>query len=88
MEGVLDRAGFVGAFKKFADARGVESSEEDARRLEMVLGSLFGIFDSDSNGDGGDDRIEKLYESLQVLSAKSDTPDRSEQLLKLFSGPA
>ena len=44
--------------------------------------------DSDSNGDGGDARIEKLYESLQVLSSKSETSDRSEQLLKLFSGPA
>ena len=45
--------------------------------------AIWPISFQDASNDLGE-----LYESLQVLSSKSETPDRSEQLLKLFSGPA
>ncbi|HJN08264.1 MAG: hypothetical protein QGH33_08560 [Pirellulaceae bacterium] len=37
-------------------------------------------------GDGEkDERLEKVYEALLILSKPSNTPDRSERLLNMFS---
>jgi len=35
-----------------------------------------------------DPRLEKIYQSLSVLSDKTAGPNRAEQLLNLFSDPA
>ncbi|MDP6468272.1 MAG: hypothetical protein QF918_11065 [Pirellulaceae bacterium] len=38
-----------------------------------------------AGGGEKDERLEKVYEALVILSKPSSTPDRSERLLNMFS---
>ena len=41
--------------------------------------------DEQAGGTARDERLNKVYEALAVLSKPSNTPDRSERLLYMFS---
>jgi len=62
----------------------------EARCMLLEIAATMDRYDraaaTDENGKAGsDERLQKLYQSLKLLSAPSPTPDRSEQLLNLFS---
>jgi len=41
-----------------------------------------------SSAPPADQRLVKIYQSLQLLAERETTPDRAERLLNLFSDPA
>ena len=64
----------------------------EARCMLLELAAILDRYDRASGGDSGhgtaDPRVELLYESLSVLSARNAAPNRAERLLNLFSDPA
>jgi hypothetical protein len=62
----------------------------EARCMLLEIAATLDRYDRaaavDANGRAGqDERLQKLYDSLKFLAQPSATPDRSEQLLNLFS---
>ena len=62
----------------------------DVRCMLLDMAATLDRFDraaeSDGGGDAGaDQRLQQIYESLDLLAERNTTPDRTERLLHLFS---
>jgi hypothetical protein len=65
----------------------------DARSMLLEIAATLDRHDAASRraSDGAgaaDARLEKLYQSLDILANRAASPNRAEQLLNLFSDPA
>ena len=73
------------------DAAQVDAGAEDASAVEDAAavdatGADSAIGDaSGSDAVGADDRLQQIYDSLDLLAQRKTTPDRAERLLNLFS---
>ncbi len=59
----------------------------------LEIGAVLDRLDRAAAGDppsdmAADERLGKVYQSLQLLADRTTTPDRAERLLHLFSDPA
>ena len=59
----------------------------------LEIGAMLDRLDRASSGGtpgdpSADQRLVKIYQSLQLLAERKTTPDRAERLLNLFSDPA
>jgi hypothetical protein len=58
----------------------------------LEIGAMLDRLDRASSGGlpgdpSADQRLVKIYQSLQLLAERKTTPDRAERLLNLFSDP-
>ena len=65
----------------------------DTRCQLLEIGAMLDRLDRAPAGDSpvdplADQRLAKIYQSLQLLAERKTTPDRAERLLNLFSDPA
>ncbi len=62
----------------------------EARCQLLEIAAMLDRYDRARDGDtvpSHDDRIDRMYESLALLSQRETATDRSERLLNLFSDP-
>lgn len=62
----------------------------DTRCMLLEIGATLDRLDraAEAGSDetsAGDPRLQKIYQSLELLAEKETTPDRAERLLNLFS---
>jgi hypothetical protein len=62
----------------------------DVRCMLLEIAATLDRLDlaAESDGDDGldaDERLQRLYDSLDLLAQRKTTPDRAERLLNLFS---
>jgi hypothetical protein len=61
----------------------------DIRCQLLEIGAMLDRLDRAASGEPpADQRLVKIYQSLQLLAERETTPDRAERLLNLFSDPA
>jgi len=61
----------------------------DIRCQLLEIGATLDRLDRAASGEPlADQRLVKIYQSLQLLAERETTPDRAERLLNLFSDPA
>jgi hypothetical protein len=61
----------------------------DIRCQLLEIGATLDRLDRAASGEVlADQRLVKIYQSLQLLADRETTPDRAERLLNLFSDPA
>jgi hypothetical protein len=61
----------------------------DIRCQLLEIGATLDRLDRAASGEVlADQRLVKIYQSLQLLAERETTADRAERLLRLFSDPA
>jgi len=62
------------------------------RCMLLEIAAMLDRYDRAAKGGNGraagDLRLEKIYQSLDILADRRATPDRAERLLRLYSDPA